>query len=174
MGTFEYVSKENGRIKTKFFDSKRTCKDCGKKLTPESWGVWAQKKHFYVCKACVNTRGKNKPSYAAARTTTTKKKIFPLSLSRKITNFQKDTPLRGIEITLTYKEIGEIMIQDCDYCGKKSVEGSWNSVDRIDSSKNYTHENVAPCCRQCNVGKGSYSKQEYIDHCERVLKKAGV
>ena len=55
------------------------------------------------------------------------------------------------------------------YCGteksnhkvtKNCLEGyDHNGIDRIDSSKNYTIANVAPCCKICNYAKSDMTQK---------------
>jgi 5-methylcytosine-specific restriction endonuclease McrA len=68
--------------------------------------------------------------------------------------------------------------QKCFYCGMppsavKKKKGSYgyfvyNGVDRIDSLKGYTEDNVVACCKQCNRGKGQYTVEEFGNWIERV------
>lgn len=38
-----------------------------------------------------------------------------------------------------------------------------NGIDRIDSSKGYTIDNCALCCRQCNYLKNNMSQDDFAD-----------
>lgn len=59
---------------------------------------------------------------------------------------------------------------------KKSVsdiqktEGNftYNGLDRIDSSKGHTLDNVVTCCATCNYMKRSMTHDEFIDHIDKV------
>lgn len=42
------------------------------------------------------------------------------------------------------------------------------SIDRIDSNKPYTTDNVVWCCWAANVGKNQFKTEEYIDFCAKV------
>jgi hypothetical protein len=70
-----------------------------------------------------------------------------------------------------FKELMELLIsQDCFYCGrqikegnlKKRIEGNYNGVDRVDSSKSYTLENCVPCCKNCNVMKNTLDIASFL------------
>lgn len=55
-------------------------------------------------------------------------------------------------MTLTLAQFCDLIAQPCTYCGDSTgVTGS--GLDRLDSSKGYTPDNVTPCCRDCNVAK---------------------
>lgn len=68
--------------------------------------------------------------------------------------------------------------QHCFYCGiepsnlKKTKAGSvkYNGIDRIDSSKGYTPENVVTCCRRCNVAKNDQTLSEFTEWYTRLYK----
>jgi hypothetical protein len=46
----------------------------------------------------------------------------------------------------------------------------YNGIDRIDTHKGYVTSNVVSCCQMCNVMKWKYSKEEFLEHLERILK----
>lgn len=78
--------------------------------------------------------------------------------------------------------------QPCHYCGrnphritrisrkkrgmsehqKENGNFVYNGLDRIDSSKGHTSDNVVPCCWDCNHMKGKRTRQEFLDHIQRV------
>lgn len=44
-----------------------------------------------------------------------------------------------------------------------------SGLDRIDSKKGYTLENILPCCTRCNIIKHTASIDEFFSHIERIL-----
>lgn len=77
--------------------------------------------------------------------------------------------------------------QLCDYCGDPpkncfNVGGSkagseyqrqqgafiYNGLDRVDSTRGHTLDNVVPCCLPCNWAKGKRSRAEFLAHNERI------
>lgn len=77
--------------------------------------------------------------------------------------------------------------QDCYYCGigpSNSYKISrdrrisqyqmdngifiYNGLDRVDSSKGHTPDNVVPCCWDCNRMKGTLSLSDFISHIEMI------
>lgn len=88
---------------------------------------------------------------------------------------------RGYEFSLTKKEFRNIVISCCAYCTNSgdfrksravnSKRGSkLNGVDRKDSTKGYFLDNCLPCCKRCNLMKGSLSSLEFIEQCRLVAK----
>lgn len=68
----------------------------------------------------------------------------------------------------------DISSQNCYYCG---IEPSniiadygyrYSGLDRIDSSKGYSLENVVPCCRTCNLAKSDMSQKEFFEWVKRI------
>jgi hypothetical protein len=65
----------------------------------------------------------------------------------------------------------------CHYCGRepsnlsKSKRGGtfyYNGLDRLDSSKDHSIDNVVPSCAQCNVAKMDASYDNFISWIQRV------
>lgn len=48
----------------------------------------------------------------------------------------------------------------CYLCGLRYAMG----IDRVDSSRGYVPDNVAPCCRQCNYMKKHYGLVQFKEH----------
>lgn len=81
--------------------------------------------------------------------------------------------------------------QPCYYCGKEpfrsfnigskqrksentselqKLEGNfvYNGLDRIDSSKTHTPDNIVPCCWDCNDMKKDRTQEEFLLHIKRI------
>lgn len=83
---------------------------------------------------------------------------------------------KGVTWSLTEPEFDKLIAGDCVYCGSPASEGSiysfahrghpenklqYNGIDRIDSTKGYTFDNSASCCRICNRAKSNLSVSEF-------------
>lgn len=89
---------------------------------------------------------------------------------------------RGLSWRLTYNKVDRIVRMPCAYCGivggnikrnKNNPDGfRYNGIDRIDSSRGYTNENVAPCCRTCNVAKNKMSVEDFQSWIKRLVAMA--
>ena len=100
-----------------------------------------------------------------------------------LASYRKSADARGIKFDLTESEFAEITKQDCHYCGsessskKKSKRGNadayiYNGVDRIDSTKGYSPENVVPCCSICNYMKQELNVDVFLAHVEKIYNHA--
>jgi hypothetical protein len=64
----------------------------------------------------------------------------------------------------------------CNYCGIQpnttyQVNGgtfTYNGLDRTDSSKGHTLDNVVTCCWECNESKRDKTLQQFLSHVERI------
>jgi hypothetical protein len=44
----------------------------------------------------------------------------------------------------------------------------YNGLDRVDSMKGHTPDNVVPCCYRCNCAKNNMSFNDFISHIEKM------
>ena len=67
---------------------------------------------------------------------------------------------RGYVWELTLEEFACLADQPCSYCDRVTVHGGCG-LDRLDSTKGYILDNVAPSCRECNRIKSyKYTPEE--------------
>lgn len=98
-------------------------------------------------------------------------------------NYAHTAKKRKIDFKLSYEEFKNLTSKNCTYCGKppKSISKNYNTkdsyssycyngLDRIDSSKGYTRNNVEPCCVICNTMKWTLSKKDFLKHIALILK----
>ena len=64
----------------------------------------------------------------------------------------------------------------CAYCSEEMTyerggrKPTSVSVDRIDPSAHYTETNIVLACWACNAGKSNMTAEEYIQHCQQVVR----
>jgi hypothetical protein len=85
---------------------------------------------------------------------------------------------RGFEFQLNKEKFNKLTHQNCFYCGcepsniciSQSENGDYiyNGIDRIDSTKGYTEDNVVTCCRRCNEAKMSETQPDFLSWIDRV------
>ena len=140
--------------------SKR-CKDCGKKHTYEK------------------QRG-------TVRTKKTSKEVAEYYL---MNGKKKGAFKRGKEWSLTREQFVELIYKPCNYCGTEPLTKvnptkghslapsratecfiTYNGIDRVDSSKGYTVDNVVTCCEFCNRAKMTMSTEAFATWLERAYK----
>lgn len=96
--------------------------------------------------------------------------------NRAVATMKANAVRRELPWRLTEAEIETLMGQPCHYCGSvpsnvvKSRNESvcYSGIDRLDSSKGYTTDNVVPCCHVCNNAKRTMSVDEFLGWISRV------
>lgn len=102
---------------------------------------------------------------------------------------RKDARLRGHEWHLSLDIVVKLVTANCVYCGiepsspcsplkhlgmsqRSSKEATFlrNGIDRVDSNKGYTEDNVVSCCETCNKAKLAQSTSEFLTWITRVYK----
>lgn len=75
---------------------------------------------------------------------------------------------RGLVWQLTKEDIFKLLKNNCYYCGEKST-----GIDRVNNKNGYYNKNVVSCCKVCNFMKRTMSKEEFIDHCKKIIRLCG-
>jgi len=105
----------------------------------------------------------------------------------------------GKTFSLTKKEFSILVQKKCNYCGNMPTnkfnpylkkDGTVRSkryenydisylesltilihgLDRVDSDKGYSVDNVVPCCWKCNMFKNTLSLSEFLEHVNKIYK----
>lgn len=101
------------------------------------------------------------------------------AMRRVYRSYRKNARERGLAWNLSIEEFEGVAAQPCHYCGALATNtwgdndlynGAWNynGLDRIDSSKGYTPDNVVPCCTRCNYAKHDMTTAEFKAWVQRV------
>lgn len=96
-----------------------------------------------------------------------------LPIERYILNqYKKSAQKRGKTWLLTDEQFIAYLDQECIYCGEKATNTayrkqyavttrSYNGIDRIDSSGDYTPANTVSCCKHCNAAKSDQTLAQF-------------
>lgn len=92
---------------------------------------------------------------------------------------------RNLEWSLSQEEFRQVISQACAYCGElprpiQSLkrytrikdEVNVNGIDRIDSTKGYTLDNVTACCKMCNRFKSNHNVDNFLSHVSKIYKNS--
>lgn len=100
------------------------------------------------------------------------------SKNRIISSYKCNAKTKGLDFSLTNAQMEELFKGNCYYCGcepskvfhpKNSYgEYVYNGIDRKDSSKGYTTNNVVSCCSSCNYLKNKHSEDEFLDMVRKI------
>jgi hypothetical protein len=86
----------------------------------------------------------------------------------KIIDMKAGAIKRRLEWELSDEVALEMVKTPCMYCGFIDLDKTVNSIDRLDSFKNYTVDNCVPCCTHCNMMKGCYDPDTFIERCKKI------
>lgn len=102
-----------------------------------------------------------------------------------LATYRKGARQRDLQFSLNEETFRQIISSACSYCGAPpsnvSVRGSgsalredhsryvYSGIDRRDSSKGYTLDNVVSCCATCNRIKSDISLDVLFAHLEKML-----
>jgi 5-methylcytosine-specific restriction endonuclease McrA len=100
-----------------------------------------------------------------------------------ILGYKRHAEDRGFLWLLSRQFVKNIINKNCFYCGSfpsntKKTKNSigdglkYSGIDRVDSKKNYTEDNVVPCCSVCNYAKSNMSLEQFRLWSIRLGKKA--
>lgn len=137
--------------------------DCGNTTVSSSANLLREKRGTKQCKEC---------GYIPR--TPAWKQVFELYKRNAVRNQR--------EFDFSEQEFRHMISESCSYCGKPPTQKFWklgrensnhrefvyNGLDRIDSSKGYTEENVVPCCKTCNELKSDKSREEFLAAIEAI------
>ena len=84
---------------------------------------------------------------------------------RKLSRIKANAKRRGIPFALTFRQVLHLVDAPCDYCGA-TVDGM--QLDRVDSARGYTLDNVVPSCDTCNQAKNAMSREAFLGLVARI------
>lgn len=95
--------------------------------------------------------------------------------------YQRSAASRKLEFTIDKVDFRRITRLPCRYCGRlpsqvikagHECRGSYvyNGIDRIDNSAGYISGNVCPCCKFCNIAKGTLSEADFFKNVLRTAR----
>lgn len=77
----------------------------------------------------------------------------------------------GVPYELTLFEDVFIQLSKCRFCNTPT---DLVGIDRLDSLKGYTKDNIIPCCLRCNIAKGNSSLKQFRVWRNRLIKKYSI
>lgn len=86
------------------------------------------------------------------------------SAEYKFVIYRNSAKKKHLVFTLTLEEFRKLVSIPCNYCG-----GTPYGIDRLDSKMGYVKENCVSCCTMCNWMKNSYSVEEFVAQCEKIV-----
>lgn len=103
-------------------------------------------------------------------------------MASDFTNYRQSAKRRNLDFKITKQDFLEMRQKPCFYCGGEpsgriitnkqgQKRGLWNGLDRIDNNRNYTIENLVPCCSMCNKMKSKFQVTTFLAQCRAIAKR---
>ena len=108
-------------------------------------------------------------------------------LKVQYSHLKRRNRLKGFTNVITFDEFCNLSKAKCYYCGienSREIEDCYNEtktkgkisdtvikingIDRIDSNKGYSFDNVVACCKYCNGAKNTMTQEEFKEWIKRV------
>ena len=94
--------------------------------------------------------------------------VFQCIRGTPFTSYQQKSERLGIHFQITREEFERVRSAPCYLCGKVCSTIHTNGVDRVDSNRGYTHDNIRPCCGQCNWMKYDFDLESFMVKLEQI------
>lgn len=90
--------------------------------------------------------------------------------------YKKNARYRNHIFNLSKYDFLRLILDNCFYCNyppsnkltTKYEIFLYSGIDRIDNSKDYTIDNCVPCCKFCNLAKGTSSVNDFVSWIENI------
>ena len=110
-----------------------------------------------------------------------KKRILPnhgCGKNNLILQYKRHAKNRNLKYQLDKGLFLKLIGEPCYYCGAPpsnfkttktdTIGFFYSGIDRLDSTKGYTSDNVVACCSKCNKSKNNHSVKEFLNWIEMV------
>ena len=78
---------------------------------------------------------------------------------------------RNLDNTLSKQEYIDLLDNCCFYCEMDISSETGSGLDRLNNDRGYHLDNVVPCCRICNLGKGNlFTSKEWKVMIQALIK----
>ena len=162
------LQKNREREKQQYAERKEkggVCVMCGIEITEDEKGFFGHSIQkcptcYMQMRAAEDKRGKVERNFGH------EKRLNPLKHFREYIDCASS---RNIPFELTLEQFSELVQLPCYYC-KFSTDHEVIGIDRINSDLGYSIENVKPCCKICNVMKGTLTLDEFAKHITIIYK----
>jgi hypothetical protein len=126
----------------------RVCECCGDKKLIIKFKFIEQKYYSKKCKICSRASGRKK--YLTDKENNYHSILF--------SSYKKEDRKKNREFNLTKEFIKDTISKGCQYCEATKQVG----LDRIDNTIGHIVNNVIPCCRRCNVIRGTMPYETWL------------
>ena len=155
---------------------KRNCPDCGKELEYSDYKKhWQALNRNSVCRSCRTVRANKSPNRDMTKENNPAFKGYkdiPYQWFKKY--FTSGKRKRSGDVTM--EQVYDIWLKQNKKCALSGLPIDWEynsgwtcSLDRIDSNKEYTIDNVQLVHKDINVMKHHYEESYFIEMCKLIV-----
>jgi hypothetical protein len=87
------------------------------------------------------------------------------SMDSRYRMYKRQAEDRGIFWNINREEFSSFWKEPCFYCGEDILS---IGLDRLNNEKEYSIDNVVPCCKKCNFMKSNMGFEEFIGRCQFI------
>jgi hypothetical protein len=116
------------------------------------------------CEKCYSTMRKVEENRERKRNYASEHKLNP---TKYFEAYIKSAGERNLQFEISLDIFTEFINKPCYYC-KKYDTTEVVGIDRIDSFKGYTPDNIVASCKICNMMKQQLSMKEFAEHVEKI------
>lgn len=160
------------------------CRICGQYKPPECFYYSKLEKYRNYkapeCKQCMSERKKRYRKNVPVRSDIEKHLAILLNGCKSRIKHSSSIKRRNLQFDLDYKFLYELYKKQEGKCAISGLPMTYNvghgrnyhniSIDRIDSTKGYTKDNVQLVCAQVNMMKSDMTMEMFYNFCENILK----
>lgn len=160
------------------------CRRCGKYKPEEAFCYSKDEKYRNFrspeCRECYSIRKKKYRKNTPKRSDLEKHLAILINGCKSRLNHSKSKSYRGITLDIDYKFLCELYNRQNGKCAISGLPMTYNvgagrnhyniSIDRIDSTKGYTKDNVQLVCVQVNMMKAEMQMEELYNFCDCIIK----
>jgi hypothetical protein len=139
------------------------CLDCGKKMEEKTEGF--RSKIVKRCKECYEKLKKMEEKRERVERDYDKER--KANIAKHYDEYVRSSIKRNLQMTIDVDDFDKLVNSHCYYCNTYD-ESKVIGLDRVDSSKHYTLENVVPCCAVCNMMKGNLTKEDFLNRISQI------
>ena len=97
--------------------------------------------------------------------------LFQSAKSPSYSSYNYGASIRNLEFNLNKNEFMNIILMPCYYCGSKNQTTCGicaGGIDRKNANLGYSIDNCVPCCKTCNIMKGTHNEINFVDICVNI------
>ena len=162
---------------------KRICPECNSEILYSGYKSFhSAKSRNSICKSCRTTRGNKSRDCSKEKNPAWKGyECIPRAFLKSTRRSSKLSNKKVLEIDL--KDIYDLWILQNKKCNLTGLSIGWNdeannktscSIDRIDSNKGYTKDNIQLVHKDINLMKNAFTQEHFIKMCKLVAENNGA